>query len=160
MVGGEHARFRRWALRAALAAALVCPIAAAAEPLVVTLDQAQILRLPDRVATIVVGNPTIADVSVQPGGVLVVTGRGYGITNIIVLDRAGRTLLEKPVVVQGPRDTMVVVYRGVDRESLSCTPSCDRRLVLGDAQQYFDLTVGQIGVRNAIGQTGAPPPKN
>jgi hypothetical protein len=55
---------------------------------------------------------------------------------------------------------MVVVYRGVDRESHSCTPHCERRLVLGDAPSFFGATVGQIGVRNAIGQTGAPPPKN
>jgi hypothetical protein len=158
IVRSDRGRFRRWALLAALATALVSP--AAADPLAVTLDQAQVVRLPDRVATIVVGNPSIADVSVQPGGVMVITGRGYGATNIIVLDRAGRPLMEKAVQVYGPRDNMVVVYRGVDRESYSCTPHCERRLVLGDAPPFFDMTVGQIGVRNAIGQTGAPPPKN
>jgi hypothetical protein len=160
IVRSDRGRFQRWVLLGALAIALVSPVAAGADPLAITLDQAQVVRLPDRVATIVVGNPSIADVSVQPGGVMVITGRGYGATNIIVLDRGGRPLMEKAVQVYGPRDNMVVVYRGVDRESYSCTPHCERRLVLGDAPSFFGATVGQIGVRNAIGQTGAPPPKN
>ena len=105
------------------------PVAAA--DLTVVLDQAQVMTLPDRVGTIVVGNPLIADVSLQAGGTLVVTGRGYGTTNIIALDRAGATLMTKSVLVVGPRDN-VVVYRGVDRESYSCAPRCERRLTLGD----------------------------
>lgn len=156
----DRGRFRHWALPAALATALVSPAPAGADMLAVTLDQAQVVRLPDRVATIVVGNPSIADVSVQPGGVMVITGRGYGATNIIVLDRAGHTLMEQAVQVYGQSDSMIVVYRGVERESYNCMPTCERRLVLGDSQAYFDLNAGQISVRNAIGQTGAPPPKN
>jgi hypothetical protein len=159
-VRGERSRFRRFAPAAAIVVAMAWSSAAAADPLTVILDQAQVVKLPERVATIVVGNPTVADVSVQPGGTLVVTGRGYGATNILALDRGGRLLMEKAVQVLGPSDNMVVVYRGVDRESYSCTPRCERRLVLGDAQPFFDLVTGQIGVRNALGQTGAPPPKN
>ena len=61
------------------ALAVMPPVAAfAADTLDVILDQAQILRLPDRVGTIVVGNPLIADVTVQAGGLMVVTGKGYG----------------------------------------------------------------------------------
>jgi len=40
----------------------------AAADLTVALDEAKLLRLPDKVATIVIGNPMIADVSLQPGG--------------------------------------------------------------------------------------------
>ena len=47
------------------------------------------MKLPEKVSTIVVGNPLIADVAVQSGGLVVVTGKGYGTTNLIVLDRAG-----------------------------------------------------------------------
>ena len=45
----------------------------------VVLDQATIMKLPEKVATIVVGNPLIADVAVQSGGLVVVTGKGYGV---------------------------------------------------------------------------------
>jgi Flp pilus assembly secretin CpaC len=102
---------------------------------------------------VVVGNPLIADVSIQPGGQLVVTGKGYGVTNLIALDRSGRVLLEKTVEVQGPKEDVVVVYRGVERESYSCTPNCEKRITLGDAQIYFDATLAQAGNRTNQAQS-------
>jgi Flp pilus assembly secretin CpaC len=141
-------RCRRYAFVLALALASAVGIrgAGAAETVTVVLDQAQITQLPDRVATIVIGNPLIADVSLQAGGNMVITGKGYGSTNIIALDRTGATLMTKIVRVVGPRDT-VVVYRGIDRESYSCAPDCERRITLGDAPPYFDATIGQAGAR-------------
>jgi DNA-binding beta-propeller fold protein YncE len=134
-----------------LAGALLQADRAAASDLIeVVLDQAKIVKLPDRVGTIVVGNPLIADVSVQAGGMLVVTGKGYGRTNVIVLDRAGNVLAEKSVQVQGPGDNVVVIYRGADRESYSCSPNCERRITLGDAPAYFDAALNQAG--NRVGQ--------
>src|SRR3569833_184740 len=102
----------------ALVAAL-SPARAADKPLAVTLDQATLLRLPEKVATIVVGNPLIADVAVQSGGLVVVTGKGYGSTNLIVLVCAGAVLMERSVVVRGPNDQTVQVYRGAERETYS-----------------------------------------
>ena len=128
-------------------ALMTAEIARAGESLDVLLDQAKIVRLPDRVATIVVGNPLIADVSIQSGGLMVVTGKGYGRTNLIVLDRAGNVLTERTVQVQGPGEDVVVVYRGNDRESYSCAPKCERRITLGDAAGFFDAALGQAGNR-------------
>jgi Flp pilus assembly secretin CpaC len=122
----------------------------------VVLDRAKLVKLPDRVGTVVVGNPLIADVSIQPGGQVVVTGKGYGLTNLIALDRAGNLLLEQTVEVQGPTQDVVVVYRGVERESYSCTPACERRITLGDTQTYFDSTLTQTGTRNSQAQTRDP----
>jgi hypothetical protein len=85
---------------------------------------------------------------------MVVTGKGYGATNIIVLDRTGATLMTTTVQVVGPRD-VVVVYRGVDRESYSCLPTCERRITLGDAPPFFDATIGQAGNRNGAASAGA-----
>ena len=96
------------------------------------VDQAKLIKLPEKVATIVVGNPLIADVSLQPGGTMVVTGKGYGATNVMALDRHGSVLVDRTVQVEGPTDKLVTVYRGVDRESYSCTPICQRRITLGD----------------------------
>ena len=115
--------------------------AAAAEPIAVLLDQATILQLPDRATTVVVGNPLIADLSIQPGGLAVVTGKGYGATNFIVLDRNGAVLMEKTVEVKGPSDKIVVVYRGSTRQTYSCTPDCSPRITLGDTgKDDFDKT--------------------
>ena len=118
----------------------------------VALDQATVLKVPDRVATIVIGNPLIADVSLQAGGLMVVTGKGYGVTNLIALDRSGAMLLEKSVQVKGPRGDVVVVYRGVERESYDCAPKCERRNTLGDAQTYFDSTLAQTVTRASQAQ--------
>ena len=80
------------------------------------------MKLPEKVATIVIGNPLIADASVQAGGLMVITGKGYGMTNIIALDRAGAVLMEKTIEVAGAAAMSWCVYRGIERETYSCTP--------------------------------------
>ncbi len=76
--------------------------ALADEPITVHLDQAKILKLPDRAATVVIGDPLIADHSIQPGGLAVITGKGYGETNVVVLDKSSAVLMEKIIEVKGP----------------------------------------------------------
>ena len=120
----------------------------AEEMLSVRLDQAKIIRMPDRVATIVIGNPLIADVSIQPGGVMVLTGKGYGTTNVVAMDQKGAVVYEGNVQVDGPNDKIVTVYRGIERESYSCMPACQRRMMIGDSASYFTSTVQQTGVMN------------
>jgi Flp pilus assembly secretin CpaC len=125
---------------------------ASADEIDVVLDRAKLVKLPERVATIVIGNPLIADVSLQAGGLMVVTGKGYGRTNLIALDRTGAVLLETTIEVRSPRTDIVVVYRGIARESYSCTPYCEPRITLGDSQGFFDPAIGQAGARS--GQAG------
>jgi Flp pilus assembly secretin CpaC len=127
--------------------------ASAADTLAVTVDQATIMKLPEKVATIVVGNPLIADVAVQSGGLVVITGKGFGSTNLIVLDRTGAVLMERSVVVRGATDQSVQVYRGVERETYSCTPDCERRITLGDSATYFQATIDQSENRSGKAST-------
>src|SRR5262249_42495283 len=119
------------------AAVLASPAAGLAESssdaIAVNVDQAKLVKLPGKVATIVVGNPMIADVTLQPGGMIVVTGKGYGATNFIALDRGGEILVDRQIQVEGPSDRLVTVYRGIERESYSCMPTCQRRVTLGDS---------------------------
>jgi Flp pilus assembly secretin CpaC len=142
----------------ALSLLLVPPTvpSSAAESTSVVVDQAKLIKLPERVATIVVGNPLIADVSLQPGGTMVVTGKGYGTTNVMALDRQGTVLVDRTIQVEGPSDKLVTVYRGVERESYSCTPICQRRVTLGDTATYFDATLNQSGSRARQAAGGAP----
>ena len=135
-----------------LAGALIAA-AAQAETVTVSVDQALVMKLPDKVATIVIGNPLIADASLQGGGLLVVTGKGYGGTNLVALDRDGRVLMDKFVQVLGPSgDNLVVVYKGVERESYSCAPECERRITLGDSVPYFSSNLTQTTQRNGGAQ--------
>ena len=125
------------------------PAVAFAEPsrdaIAVNVDQAKLVKLPSRVATIVVGNPLIADVALQTGGIVVVTGKGYGATNFIAMDRTGEVLVDRVIQVEGPSDQLVTIYRGVERESYSCMPICQRRVTLGDGEGYFKSTLDQAG---------------
>jgi Flp pilus assembly secretin CpaC len=138
-----------------IAAACLAPrLAQAADTLDVVLDQATIMKLPDKVSTIVVGNPMIADVAVQSGGLVVVTGKGFGATNLIALDRAGTVLMERSIVVSGPTGPTVRVFRGIQRETYSCTPDCERRITLGDSADYFTATIAQSDARNGAASSG------
>jgi Flp pilus assembly secretin CpaC len=130
---------------------LLAPAMVLADPapesssIAVNVDQAKLVKLPPRVSTIVVGNPLIADVTLQPGGLIVVTGKGYGATNFIAMDRAGVELMNRVIQVEGPTDQVVTVYRGVERESYSCMPICQKRVTLGDGDGYFKAAMDQAG---------------
>lgn len=122
---------------------------AKADTINIVLDQATILHLPNKVATIVIGNPSVADGTLQAGGLLVVTGKGYGTTNLVALDAHGDTLVEHVLHVGGTKDDgKLVVYRGVERETWSCAPKCERSVVLGDSTTFFTAASSQISSRN------------
>ena len=134
---------RVWAWTIIFAATLGVP-AARAETLTVAVDQAQVVHLPKGVATIVPGNPLIADVSPASGGVWVVTGKGYGTTNMLALDRQGSVVMNMTVEVLGASGSnLVVVYKGAERETYSCAPDCEHRITLGDSKDYFKAALDQ-----------------
>jgi hypothetical protein len=132
---------------------------AQAENVTVNVDEARILKMPARVATIVIGNPLIADATLQNGGILVVTGKGFGATNLLALDRSGTVVMDKTVQVLGASTSsdLVIVFKGIERESYSCAPDCERRLTLGDSPAYFTSILAQSGTRATQAQT--PPAK-
>ena len=119
------------------------------DTIVVHLDEARVIKLPDRASTVVVGNPQIADLSVQPGGLAVITGKSYGATNFLIMDKSGAVLTEHTVEVQGPTDKIVVVYRGINRATYSCTPECAARVTLADQTDFFTDTLARMSARNA-----------
>ena len=145
-----------WVLAFLTAGLCIQTPARADDSLIINVDQAQLLNLPDRVATIVIGNPLIADATVQNGGILVVTGKGYGNTNLLALDRSGRVLMNRMVEVRGAGTSdIITVYKGIERESYSCAPNCERRITLGDSPAFFNATLSQSGARNGQAQGAA-----
>lgn len=123
---------------------------AAKETVAVTIDHAKVIRIPEGSQTIIIGNPIIADVTIQKNGLLVLTGKSYGVTNMIALDAGGTMLAESLISVQAPSDSLVTVQRGLERESYSCTPNCQPSILLGDASKYFGEVGGQAERRNAL----------
>ena len=154
VLGRRRRFFRVWARTIIFAATLGAPAAQADTDTVnVSVDQAVVMKLPQLVATIVIGNPLIADAALQSGGILVITGKGYGTTNMMALDRSGRVVMDKTVEVRGaPGNDLVVMYKGVERETYSCAPDCEHRITLGDSQPYFTTTLGQSGARTGGAQ--------
>jgi hypothetical protein len=132
---------------------------AAADSINVILDQAKIVRLPERVTTLVIGNPLVADGALQAGGLMVVTGKNYGTTNMIALDSRGEVLVEHTVTVGAPKENTLTVWRGVARETWSCAPRCEQSVMLGDDSKYFETAIGQAQTRagQATGQAPQTP---
>ena len=92
--------------------------------LTVQIDRSQRIALRGSVASVIVANPQIADVTVVDANTLFVTGKGYGVTEIIAVDGAGRTLFQNQVVVTGGQTGSVRVWRGGQVTEMACAASC------------------------------------
>jgi hypothetical protein len=140
---------RSVALSCVLLFGVACP-ALSSEAITVVLDRAQVLKLPPKAQTVIIGNPMIADVLVQKNGSMVVTGKSFGITNLIAQDATGAVIGESILKVEAPSDGLIVVQRGMERESYSCTPRCQPAVSLGDSNGHFTAAGGQATTRNGL----------
>lgn len=125
--------------------------------LLVEVDRAKVIRLDQPAYTVIVGNPSIADALVQDRKMLVVTGKSYGVTNLIVLDAEGNAIEDLTLNVRGDGDGIVTVQRGPTRLSYSCAPSCERTLMLGDTADSYDILNAQILSRLGLAGGQAEP---
>ena len=121
--------------------------ASAAEIFTVTIDQTRMLHLGQPAATIVVGNPTIADVSLRDSTTAFVLGRSFGITNLIALDAQGNEISNTRVSVTPVSGAVVVVSRGAKQFNYACAPKCEPMLVPGDAAfaELIEQAVKKLG---------------
>jgi Flp pilus assembly secretin CpaC len=141
--------------RLSVSAGAVCISLAVAAPafavdtLTVTVDQAKIVKLPPGARTLIIGNPMIADVTLlKNGNTMIVTGKGFGETNMIALDDAGSPVAESNIVVVGSNKALVV-QRGMERESYTCAPRCQPTALLGDDTKFFSDVTAQIQAHNS-----------
>lgn len=104
----------------------------------VELNKTEIVKLPSAASSIIVGNPKIADVTVHSVDTIFVVGRGYGETNLIVLDAQGQTMMNTNLqVVNTLSNHGVRLYNARDRETYSCIPYCGPSPVLGDTPAFI-----------------------
>ncbi|MEM7068819.1 MAG: pilus assembly protein N-terminal domain-containing protein [Pseudomonadota bacterium] len=122
---------------------------------VVTVDQAKVFRVSRPAATIIVGNPAIVDATVEDEQTIVLTGRSFGVTNLIVLDIDGDAVVDQPVVVTGSEVNTVRIYRRNSRETLACAPVCEPTLTIGDNFGSFTASAEQIKDRNQLSEANA-----
>jgi len=65
----------------------------------VELNKTEVVYLPANAGAVVIGNPEIADVSVHSANTIFVVGRGYGETNLVVLNAAGHKIMDADIQV-------------------------------------------------------------
>jgi Flp pilus assembly secretin CpaC len=129
--------------------------AAGAEDMVVKYDQSQLLRLPRPAAEIIIGNPNIADVAIQGGNLLVVTGKSFGITNIIILDAERNIIQDQRVMVERDVRKIVHLQKGATRESWNCSPQCNPTVTVGDDQKFFSQSLSNAASKIKSGEGAA-----
>ena len=99
----------------------------------VEIDQAQRVQLRGPAGSVIVGNPAIADVTVVDANTLYITGKGYGVTEIVAVDAIGRTVFQSQVVVtDGSGTGRVRVWRGAQATEMACAASCSASSRNGD----------------------------
>ncbi|MFC3220592.1 pilus assembly protein N-terminal domain-containing protein [Tianweitania populi] len=112
-----------------LLAAMIClgfsAAARADTGLQVVMNQAKIVKVARPIDTIVIGNEAIVDAAVQNDTTIVLTGKGFGSTNVVVLDKEGQAIVDQQVTVSRQDSGSVRVYRRSQMQTLSCTPYCE-----------------------------------
>ncbi len=117
---------------------------AAERPIMVDIDYARVVKIPAGAQTLVIGNPLIADVTMLKNNqLMVITGKSFGTTNLIVLDSSGTQVGESMITVV-PANDKLVVMRGPHRESYSCNPDCAPSVDLADDHGYMGEVIGAV----------------
>jgi hypothetical protein len=117
------------AVIAAVGAALAGPAFASVS---VKLDQNAIMDLRAPAGTVLIGDPAVVDVSLLNPRRIAILGRGYGSTNVIIIDRMGKVIFSQEVEVSRANADRVSVYRGGSVSNFTCSPTCERTPSLGE----------------------------
>lgn len=128
---------RRFLSLAAALAVLAAAAPAVAQSMPIRIDQAARIVLSGAARDVIVGNPAVADVTVLDSRTLVITGKGYGITNLVVVDGRGRTILDRQIIVSANDDGRVTMYRGGDLYNYACAPRCERTPMPGETDATY-----------------------
>lgn len=121
----------------------------------VAVDQARILEIDRPAATVIVGNPAIVDIEVLSSDRLVLTGKSYGITNVVIMDAAGDTILDEQVAVRTFEANTVRVYRQANRITYACAPRCEPTVTIGDNADGFLEAAQQYATRQQMASDAA-----
>jgi len=131
----------------ALAGALLLgsAVAAQAGELSVPMDEVRVVRFARPVATVYVGNPTIADITVIDSTHVFLLGKSYGATNLVGLDVNRNPIVNDQVTVVAANGGTVTLNLGSAQITYSCTEArCQTVPKPGDAKEIYDAESDQI----------------
>ena len=142
---------------ATLTAVLLAGSAMAKGGIGVASDQVKIVNFPQTVATVYVGNPSIADVTMIDPNHAFLIGKNYGTTNIVALDRNGNEVFNRPVTVTAG-STLLTLHQGATHRTFSCTSArCEATPMPGDRRDPFDETTNEMDKRVAQAKQATTP---
>jgi hypothetical protein len=89
------------------------------------MDQAARVMLSRPARDVIIANPAIADVNVLDSRSIVVLGKAVGVTSLLVVDPAGRTIADRQVIVSSSDAGRMSYYRGAGAvQDFACSPRC------------------------------------
>lgn len=145
----------RLAIIAGTAFLAMVGIAQAAEDLIVQYDQAQLLPLDQPAANIIIGNPSIADVTLKSTKLLVVTGKTFGVTNLMILNDDDKVIYSSRLLVRADDAKVVTLSRGDDRYTYACMPKCEPVLKVGDEGKFYQGIAQSAQQKMKLSEGGA-----
>lgn len=128
---------------------------ASAEDFRVKAAETAVLKLTQPAESVVIGNAAIADISVHDPMTLLVTGKAFGSTNVLVLDRSGRTIYSNQIVVAGGGSDQLTIVRGAGTATYSCVDKCRPTPVVGDNTEYFSNVMQNVQSMQGAARGGA-----
>ena len=112
----------------ALLCAALAPAHAQEGRLELFLNHAKIVKLAEPASTVVIGNDEVADATIKDATTLVLTGRAFGTTNLVILDENGEPIVDERLVVRKDEGDTVRVFSaaegGLGLIELNCAPIC------------------------------------
>ncbi|MEZ5776262.1 MAG: pilus assembly protein N-terminal domain-containing protein [Hyphomicrobiaceae bacterium] len=125
---------------------------ASAEDLVVEYDQAKLVRLAEPADSVIIGNPSVADVTLKSTTLMVITGKTFGITNLIVLNAEDRIILNERLMVRADEQRVVSLNRGGAVQSFNCIGKCEPIIKVGDEQSYYQTILRSAEQKRKISE--------
>lgn len=120
----------------------------AEEAISVGFDRARVFRIQQPATSIIVGNPDVADAVMHDAHTLVIMGRSFGTTNLIVLNEDNEAIVDEVIIVKDLESQRVTVQRQASRFSYVCNPNCSAERIPGDVSSHFKDTHEQTTARH------------
>ena len=103
-------------------------IAASDDMIRVFMDHARIIKLDRQISKVIIGSSEVADITVADSNTIVLTGKSYGTTNLVILDAEGQAIIDELVLVSVDEANTLRIYKQTERSVYSCAPSCEQHV--------------------------------
>jgi hypothetical protein len=111
----------------------------------IAMDEVRVVTFQRPIATVFVGNPTIADATVIDPYHAFILGKTFGTTNMIALGPQSQTIANQQITVVNRGGGLVTLNKGSQQFSYACTRAhCDASPLPGDQAQYFNDVNGSV----------------